>query len=149
MLKDLALSNPPEKRLTESMLLCKKQVQVRDKASHHCCTERYSRQLCEIRPVMPAWVQFSILPFLVFPVDASLSEAGPKTAYVLGGRNQSNLLLYVTTKHVFENFRGAIAHFPPLWLRAWSEAIQETIWVKCCLLKNKQQFYWYFLSVSF
>jgi len=39
--------------------------------------------------------------------------------HIFGGGDKMicNLLLYLTTKHVFENFRwGTIARFPNLWL---------------------------------
>ena len=48
-----------------------------------------------------------------FTVGVWLRQAGAQPADIFGDQNYCSLLLYLTTKHVFQNFRGGISRLSP------------------------------------
>jgi len=54
---------------------------------------------------------------------------GPQPANIFwgAGQNGCNLLLYLTTKHDFENFGGVMVQLPIPWLRAWTTRRAQSI----------------------
>ena len=75
-----------------------------------------------------------------FTVGVWLRQAGAQPADIFGDQNYCSLLLYLTTKHVFQNFRGGISRLSPVLAGLPARVCAITI------PHNRSYVYWYTVS---